>query len=93
LNPEGYCTGQLSDLLGKWVDKGSQTRPQTFSEEGEPVRNSLQPLLMLITLVQPVIRRLSNPLCPLGRIHLRTCRCKGFLLKFREEKYKREHGG
>jgi hypothetical protein len=28
-----------------------------------------------------------------GRIHGRTCGCKGSLLKVREEKYKREHGG
>jgi hypothetical protein len=28
-----------------------------------------------------------------GRIHGRTCGCKGRLLKVRDGKYKREHGG
>jgi hypothetical protein len=38
-----------------------------------------------MALVQSVIRRLPNPLCPVGRIHHRTHGCKGSLLKVREE--------
>jgi hypothetical protein len=47
---------------------------------------------MLTALVQSVIRRLPNSLCPAGRIHRRTRGHKWSLLKVREGKYKGEHG-
>jgi hypothetical protein len=43
---------------------------------------------MLLVEVVSVMRKLSNSLCPAGRIHHRTCECK-----VEEKKYKREHGG
>jgi hypothetical protein len=48
---------------------------------------------MLTTLMQSVIRSLPKSLCLAGGIHGRTRGCKGSLLKVKEEKYKREHGG
>jgi hypothetical protein len=45
-----------------------------------------------MALVQSVIRWLPNSLCPTERIQLRTHVCKWSLLKFRERKYKGEHG-
>jgi hypothetical protein len=35
-------------------------------------------------MVQSVIRRLPNSLCPVGRIHGKTCGCKWSLLKLKE---------
>jgi hypothetical protein len=43
---------------------------------------------MITALVQSVIRRLPNSLCPTRKNH----GCKRSLLKVREGKYKREHG-
>jgi hypothetical protein len=44
-----------------------------------------------MTLVQSVIRRLPDSLCPSGRIHGRTHGYKWSLLKARKGKYKGKH--
>jgi hypothetical protein len=48
---------------------------------------------MLMVLVQAVVRRLPDSLCPIGRIHSRTCGGKGGLLKARKGKCKGEQVG
>jgi hypothetical protein len=48
---------------------------------------------VLTVMVQSVIRRLANSLCPAWKNLSRTCGCKWSLLKVREGNYKREHGG
>jgi hypothetical protein len=48
---------------------------------------------MLMVLVQSMIRRLPNFVCPKGRIHHRTYGCKWSLLEVSRGKYKGEHGG
>jgi hypothetical protein len=50
-------------------------------------------VVVLMPLVQSVIRRLPNSLCPTGRVHRRTRGCKWSLLKVRREKYKGENSG
>jgi hypothetical protein len=40
-----------------------------------------------------VTRRLPNTLCLAGKNPSQECECKWSLLKVREGKYKREHGG
>jgi hypothetical protein len=82
--------------------KDSIMNPKTLFEkveEGESLVQGTvytctqQNLPVLMALVQSVIRRLPNSLCPMGRIHGRTHGCKWSLLKVREGKYKREHEG
>jgi hypothetical protein len=48
---------------------------------------------VITALVQSVIRRFPNSLCPAGRIYHRMHGCKWSLLKVRKGKYKGEHGG
>jgi hypothetical protein len=45
-------------------------------------------VMFLRVLVQSVVKKLSNSLCPTGRIHHRTHECKWSILKLRKEKYK-----
>jgi hypothetical protein len=56
------------------------------------VKPSLYIEVMLMLLVQSMIRRLPNSLCPTGSIHHRTHGCKWSSLKVRKGKYKGEHG-